>query len=58
MNMKAIYIKPEMEIVQLNTDELLEWGRLGKYSQTDRWTSNDGFFEEENKDGKDSFFDD
>ena len=60
--MKAIYIKPEMEIVQLNTSELLEgdeWGKYGVSNQKQTHSGgNTGFFDDEPDDEKkDSFYD-
>lgn len=59
--MKAIYIKPVMEIVQLDIEELLEdeWGQLGLSNQTeDHPQGNTGFFDNEGSNGNANFFDD
>ena len=60
--MKAIYKKPETEVVYLQVEEDIaaEWGKFGRDSQKENvGQSNTGFFgdgEEEEK--KDPFFDD
>ena len=59
--MKAIYMKPEMEIVRLQVEEDITWGAddIVDASQTNHYTGNKGFFDDEqNTEGKDSFFDD
>lgn len=57
--MKAIYIKPEMEVVNLQVEEDIAWGKKGFWSVDENHTGNTGFFDdEENKDGKANFFDD
>ena len=60
--MKAIYKKPETEIVNLQVQEDItaEWGDLARPSNTKNvGQSNSNFFEDEpNNNGNGSFFDD
>ena len=60
--MKAIYKKPETEVINLQVTEDIaaEWGDLGRNSNTSNvGQSNNGFFgDEEEEEKKDPFFDD
>ena len=59
--MKAIYKKPETEVINLQvTEDIAEWGEFGRNSQTGNvGQSNKGFFgDEEEEEKKDPFFDD
>lgn len=58
--MKAIYMKPVMEIVHLQLEKDITWGLQATKSMTENvGQTNDGFFEDEpNNNGKDPFFDD
>lgn len=59
--MKAIYKKPETEVINLQVTEDIaaEWGNLGRPSNNNNVVqSNNGFFGDEEEEKKDSFFDD
>ena len=59
--MKAIYIKPETEVVYLLAEEdIAEFGQFGKNSvNEDRASGNSGFFGDDSTIGdKNTFFDD
>ena len=58
--MKAIYIKPEAEVVYLQISEDITWGEKGiaRASQTKNHTANSGFFGDGEEDKNNSFFDD
>lgn len=56
--MKAIYIKPEMEIVRLQVEEDIAYGQFADVSQTKNHTGNTGFFDDEQNNGNANFFDD
>ena len=56
--MKAIYIKPEMEVVNLQVSEDIAWGLRGQFSQTNNHTANSGFYGDGEEYNNNSFFED
>ena len=56
--MKAKYIQPVTEVVDLQVSEDITWGLRGQYSQTKNHTANSGFYGDGEEYNNNSFFED